>query len=164
MKYLLIGYGNPMRSDDGVGPHVAECFEAEAASRLGEEAANLRVIGTHQLVPELAETMAEADRVVLVDASSGEFPGEFSVRRVEPAESASETMIHAYDPATLAAWAGKLYGNCPEIHIIAIGATNFRFGQGLSPEISESIPAVLDQIAALFSADDSEGAGDIEID
>ncbi|MCG8511088.1 MAG: hydrogenase maturation protease [Rhodospirillales bacterium] len=158
MKYLLIGYGNPMRSDDGVGPHVAAAFEAEAAQRLGAEAANLEVISTHQLLPELAESFVRVDRVVLVDASSGELPGEFSVRRVEPAPDASETMIHAYDPSTLAAWAAKLYGKCPEIHVIAIGAMNFGFGQGLSPDVTETIPAVLDEIAGLFSGGDAEGA------
>lgn len=158
MKYLLIGYGNPMRSDDGVGPHVADCFEIEAGGRLGEAARDVEVVRAHQLLPELAETMAKADRVILIDASSGELPGEFSVRRVEPADGAFETMIHAYDPSTLAAWAGKLYGKCPDIHVIAVGAANFGFGQGLSPEVAEAVPAVLDKIAELFASEDAEAA------
>lgn len=154
MKYLLIGYGNPLRGDDGVGPAVAERFEAEAASLIGDAAGFLRVVTLPQLVPELAEVMAKAERVVLVDASRGMTPGEVGTRRVEPSPEASENRIHAYDPSTLAAWAGNLYGNCPEVHIVAVGAETFSFGQGLSPDVAEAIPGVLREIAALFLAPD----------
>lgn len=155
MKYLLIGYGNPLRGDDGVGCHVAEKFCGEAGSLMGEAAESLRVVSVPQLVPELAEVMAQAERVVLVDASHGLLPGEIKVRKVEPAPEASESMIHAYDPATLAAWAGNLYGNSPDIHVIAVGTESFGFGQGLTPEVAEAVPQVMQQVADLFLAADN---------
>ncbi len=154
MKYLLIGYGNPLRGDDGVGCHVAERFQGEAASLMGEATEALRVVSVPQLVPELAEVMAQAERVVLVDASHGLLPGEIKIRKVEPAPEASESLIHAYDPATLAAWAGNLYGNTPDIHVVAVGTETFGFGQGLSPDVSEAIPAIMQQVADLFLAAD----------
>ena len=153
MKYLLIGYGNPLRGDDGVGCHVAGRFKDEAAALMGGAADDLGVVSVPQLVPELAEVMAQAERVVLVDASHGLLPGEIKVRKVEPAPEASESLIHAYDPATLAAWAGNLYGNTPDIHVVAVGTESFGFGQGLSPEVAEAVPAVLQQVVELFLAD-----------
>ena len=150
MKYLLIGYGNTLRSDDGIGPAVAEQFRAEAETLMGGEAGSLRIVALPQLVPELAELIAEADRVVLVDASQGLAPGEVSTRRVEPSPEAVETRIHAYDPATLAAWAADLYDNAPEIHVVAVGTENFGFGQGLSPAVAEAVPEAVRTVAGLF--------------
>ena len=49
---LIIGYGNPLRGDDGVGQAVARAFEAEAAIEGAE------VVSCRQLTPELAESFA----------------------------------------------------------------------------------------------------------
>lgn len=157
MKYLLVGYGNPMRSDDGVGPVVAERFLAEAEALMGPAAGEAKAVAVPQLVPELAELFSEAERVVLVDASRGEAPGEIKVRKVEPSPDTGEHLIHAYDPATLAAWAGRLYGRAPAVHVIAVGAESFAFGQGLSPDVAAAIPEVLRAAARLFLEDGPAG-------
>jgi len=88
--------------------------------------------------------------VVLVDASRGDTPGAIRVRRVEPAAAAGEPMIHAYDPSTLAVWATKLYGRAPEMHVVAVGAETFAFGEGLSPNVAAVIPEILGTIVGLF--------------
>lgn len=150
MKYLLVGYGNPLRSDDGLGPHVAAAFRDAADDLMGEVAADLHVVAVPQLLPELAEMFAAAERVVLVDASRGHVPGEISARRVEPVEASGDSMIHAYDPATLAAWAGSVYGRAPEVIVVAVGAESFGFGQGLSPAVAAAVPRVLDTVARLL--------------
>ncbi len=142
MKYLLIGYGNPMRSDDGVGCHVAACFDREAAP-------DAHVVSVAQLDPDLGALVAQCERVVVVNASYGELPGEFRVRRIEAAKEPTEPATYAYDPATLDSWAA----NGAEIYVIAVGAANCAFGQGLSPEVSEAVPGVLEKIAGLFLAD-----------
>lgn len=155
--YLLVGYGNPMRSDDGVGPVVARRFLAEAEALMGAAADDVRVVAVPQLVPELAEPFSEAERVVLVDASRGEAPGVIRVRRVEPSSASGETMIHAYDPATLAAWASRLYGRLPEVHVVAVGAETLAFGEGLSPTVAAAVPEILRTVADLFAAERATG-------
>ena len=67
---LIIGYGNRMRSDDAVG--------AEAADRLAEayrDDPRVRVISSHQLMPEMAREIAEAEFLLLLDADAGGIPG-----------------------------------------------------------------------------------------
>lgn len=151
MKYLLVGYGNPLRGDDGVGPVVAERFLAEAEALMGPVAGEeVKVVAVPQLVPELAELFSEAERVVLVDASRGEAPGEVRVRRVEPSPETGEHLIHAYDPSTLAAWAGRLYGRTPSVHVVAVGAESFAFSQGLTAEVAAVVPDVVRTVAHLF--------------
>ena len=150
MKYLLVGYGNPLRGDDGVGPVVAEGFLAEAEALMGPAAGEVKVVAVPQLLPELAELFAEAERVVLVDASMGDPPGTVRVRRVEPSTATGEPVIHAYDPATLAAWAGQLYGRTPVVQVIAVGTQSFAFGQGLTPDVAAVVPEVMRTAARLF--------------
>jgi hydrogenase maturation protease len=44
---LLIGYGNPLRGDDGLGWQVADQVARDADK-------SIKVVATHQLTPELA--------------------------------------------------------------------------------------------------------------
>jgi hydrogenase maturation protease len=61
---LIIGYGNPLRSDDGVGWQAAELLTDDP--RL----ADAQILACHQLTPELAEDVSRAGFVVLIDAST----------------------------------------------------------------------------------------------
>ena len=54
-KVLVIGYGNSLRGDDGIGPAVAQAFADEDATECAD------VIVCHQLTPELAESIAAVD-------------------------------------------------------------------------------------------------------
>ena len=75
---LVIGYGNPLRGDDGIGRHAAELLAGDPPLDGAE------VLTSHQLVPELAEDISRASLVVLIDASLQGEPGSLSVRRIEP--------------------------------------------------------------------------------
>jgi hypothetical protein len=75
---LLIGIGNPLRGDDGVGPWLVETWgrrrawrgEVRGAQRGegGELPVRLQVRVVDQLVPELAAELAAVRRVLFVDA------------------------------------------------------------------------------------------------
>ena len=75
---LVVGYGNSLRGDDGIGWHAARLLTDDP--RL----AGARVLACHQLVPELAVDVSRAALVVLVDAAADGDPGAVSVRRVQP--------------------------------------------------------------------------------
>ena len=75
---LIVGYGNPLRGDDGVGQAVAQAFAGENAI------AGVDAIVCHQLTPELAEQFAAAARVVLIDAAAGREAGGVSVNGCNP--------------------------------------------------------------------------------
>ena len=61
-EWLVIGYGNELRGDDGAGPSVGR---AVASWHLP----GVRTLAVHQLTPELAEDLAQTKRVVFVDAA-----------------------------------------------------------------------------------------------
>ena len=59
---LVIGYGNTLRRDDGVGPKLADAVAALGLT-------GVRTLACALLTPELAEAVSQAQRVIFVDAA-----------------------------------------------------------------------------------------------
>lgn len=138
---LLIGYGNPLRGDDGIGPYLAE--------KLGD---GWTVITPMQLTPELAEPMSRARRVVFLDAEAGDAPGEVAYRRVEPL-SATGAFSHNVTPASLLASARDLYGAQPDTALITVTGARFELSETFSPFIRERLADIVARVAALLTSD-----------
>jgi hydrogenase maturation protease len=131
---LLIGYGNPLRRDDGVGQFIAGQFKPSRP---------MHVIGSLQLTPEMVEQVSQAERVIFADADAALCPGQIRIQTVERRSSA---LLHRVDPGTLLDWSWKLYGRAPEAFIVRIGCESFDVGEGLSPAVEraarEALPAI----------------------
>lgn len=147
---LVIGYGNTFRSDDGVGPRVAEAVEEMGLP-------GVRTLICQQLSPEHAEPISRADRVVFVDASV-DTADEVQFRRVEPGGS-TQLMAHAADPRTMLALARDVYGHAPPAWSLTIPAVKFAFGEELSPKAREGIDAAIHRIVELSKLEKKEVAG-----
>ena len=142
---LVIGYGNPLRGDDGIGWHAAERLATDP--RLD----GARVLTSHQLTPELAEDISRASLVVLVDASADGDPGSVRVRTVEPRPAARTTWSHHLDPQTLAGLAEALYGLVPPIVLVSVAAGSFAEGAGLSGALERALPEVVEVVAGVVT-------------
>ena len=138
---LVIGYGNPLRCDDGVGPKVAEAIEALPLP-------GVNVLVCHQLSPEHAEPISQARKVIFVDAAVDAPAGGVRFRRLEPNPS-SQLMAHAADPRTMLALARDVFGHAPEAWWITIPAVKLGFGTDLSPEAEAGYHTAVRQIRAL---------------
>jgi Ni,Fe-hydrogenase maturation factor len=117
---LIIGYGNPLRSDDGVGWQAAELLTDDP--RL----ADAQILACHQLTPELAEDVSRAGFVVLIDASTEPgVPGSVETRELS---------------------AEVLYGQCPPAVQVSIRVTDLDAGTGLSSSVLDGMPMLLDTV------------------
>lgn len=145
-RVVVVGYGNTLRSDDGLGWHAAE--------RLADDPRldGVDVIQRHQLTPELAFDISAASLVVLIDASSRRAPGEFCVERVEPAAGAGPRGSHHLTPATLVALAHELYGCAADVLVVSCGVQSLEIGDRLSPVVEEALPRLVDAVAELVAA------------
>ena len=143
-RVLVIGCGNPLRGDDGLGWHVTQ-----ALSNLNLE--HLEVITRHQLTPELAEEIAAKDRVIFVDATLETQPGKMITRELEP-KSATGTLTHHVTPESLLALAQTLYGRVPFATAIAVGVSSLEHSEQLSPEVSAAMPKVVEAILQCANA------------
>ena len=142
---LIIGYGNVLRSDDGVGWHIAE--------RLANDPRfdDVTVLQRHQLTPELSLDVSRADVVALVDASQGRAAGMFTIERVAASENAVTTWSHRLEPATLLTLAQELYGHAPEVYLVSVGVASLDVGDSLSPALEAALPRVVDALAELLA-------------
>jgi hydrogenase maturation protease len=141
-EILIVGYGNSLRGDDGLGRRAAELLADDP--RL----AGARVLSQHQLTPELALDISTASVVVLIDAST-EAPGAISVRQVEPTPDAGSASSHHVSPATLGALAAELYGAAAPMFVVSVGAASMDVGDGLSPDVERALPAVVEAVVAI---------------
>jgi len=139
-ELLVIGYGNELRNDDGVGPKVAA---AVAALQLP----GVRTLICQQLSPEHAEPVSRARVVVFVDAAV-DAPREVQLRKLEPAGS-SQLMAHAADPRTMLALARDVFGHAPEAWWLTIPAVKLGFGEELSPGAQRGLNEAIEKIKAL---------------
>jgi hydrogenase maturation protease len=138
---LVVGYGNPLRSDDGIGWHAAGLLATDP--RLD----GARVLARHQLAPELAADVSRASLVVLVDASAEDDPGSVSVRRIGPRPPTPITWSHHLTPETLAGLAEALYGALPPIVLVSVAAGSLAEGDRLSVALERALPEVVEVVA-----------------
>jgi len=151
---LIIGYGNPLRSDDGFGWHATRLL----SERLPD--LNADIITCHQLTPELAEALSQCGRAVFIDADAEGEPGEIHCREVRSQLPAASAFTHSCTPSGLLASAEKLYGRCPKAVAITVSAQSFEFGDILSPAVLASMPKVVEQVRDfLFPATVADQAG-----
>jgi hydrogenase maturation protease len=138
---LIIGYGNSLRGDDGIGPRIA----AAVAERL--PAAD--VIMTHQLTPELAEPVSRASRLILIDAAENGMPGAMTSLPLVSRAGASRPSTHQLDPYGLLALAESLFGARPPATMITVSGASFGLSEDLSPEVARALPMAVDYVVAL---------------
>ncbi len=136
-EILVIGYGNTLRGDDGVGPRVAE---AVGKLRLP----GVRTLICPLLTPELADPIAHAATVIFVDAAVDALQ-EVSWRKLEPNES-SQLMAHAADPRTMLALSRDVFGHVPEAWWLTIPATDLGFHEVFSPAVQKGFLEAVEKI------------------
>jgi hydrogenase maturation protease len=139
---LIIGYGNTLRRDDGVGPYAAQALADQMDD--GE----VEVLLRHQLTPELAEAIGRAQLTIFIDAREDGRPGAIDVRALEPVPDEANTLIHQVSPQTLLACAHSLYGGCAQAVLYSVTGADFGYGDGLSDLIEGQLPTLIDRISA----------------
>lgn len=142
-RTLIVGFGNPLRGDDGVGWAAAQQLENQLSDP------GVRVLACHQLTPELAADAARVDRLVLIDASSKAAPGSVAVEKLEPSEIPSNSMSHHLRPTDLLDCALGLYGACPEAWLVSIGGKSFEHGDALSAPVAAAMPEAIACVESL---------------
>jgi|SRR6516162_2519561 hydrogenase maturation protease len=138
--WLVIGYGNSLRSDDRFGLEVIEQLKSTRIRHLSE------IMAVPQLMPELAEPVSRAEGVIFVDASTCLSPGELrciplNQEYMEQAEVFSSS--HHYVAEQLLRDAQVLYGHAPRGWLYTVGGSTFDLGEQLSPQTKASIPTVV---------------------
>ncbi|MBC8335552.1 MAG: hydrogenase maturation protease [Anaerolineales bacterium] len=152
MKTLVVGLGNPILTDDGVGVKVAYAVEEELGPNIPE---NITVTEASVGGLRLMELMIGYDRVILIDAimtSNGHDYGHIhelsleDLRQITPTEHSAS----AHDTSLITALdAGVHLGlHMPkEFEIIAVEVENVMdFSEDPTPAVAAAIPKVTEMV------------------
>ena len=146
---LVIGYGNPLRADDGLGWVVAQQLRRELEG--DRHCGDVVVLVEHQLTPELAEPISRARLVVFVDAREGHHPGRIDCRVVAPIGDGSLAFSHDIDPSSLVQMARLLYGARPTAIVVSVEGEAFGYGTTLSTAVQAAVPRVIHRVRELLT-------------
>lgn len=121
---LVIGYGNSLRGDDGLGRKLAQTI-AEW------QLPGVRSLDQHQLTPELAAELAQVELAIFIDAYLAKNHDSVTVQVIEPSASVSFPS-HFSNPQALLSLTQRVYGRCPHAWLVMVPGVNFSLSDSLS--------------------------------
>ena len=148
---LVLACGNTLRSDDGIGPRLAEW----AAERFRGDG-HVRVVARQQWTPDLATDVAAADSVLFVDSSVDSVPGRVSLVAVPSNRGNGETASHHLEAHELLGLTRSLYGSMSaHALLLTVGAGSTELGETFSDQVEAALPrarGVLEKTVLRFLA------------
>lgn len=148
---LVLGLGNPLRGDDGIGPRVVAELEGRGLPE-GVKALDGGIGGL-----DLLQIIEGWDRVVIVDAvdvagAAAELaPGHFvrfTPDQARLSESGQRFSFHHAGLAEVLALAHALDRPLPRIVVFGVQPHRIGWGHGLSPDVENALPPLVDAILA----------------
>ena len=143
MDTLILGIGNPILTDDGVGIKIAQ--------KLKEEKARLEVIETSEAGIILLDLIVGYNKLIIIDSIKTEKgkPGDLYKLELEDLKSVKDfSSSHGIGIATAFELGQKLGYSMPKfVSIYAVNIkNNSTFGEGCTEEVKERIPFIARQI------------------
>jgi hydrogenase maturation protease len=137
---LVLGYGNPGRGDDGLGPRIAEAVDGLGLPGVCADA-------DYQLQVEDSVALAEADVAVFVDASREGADG-FRVLSLEPRRR-TRFSSHMLDPEALLAITRQSFGSSPRAWLVAVRGHGFDLSETFTERARENYRAALTYVSVV---------------
>jgi len=144
-EIVIIGVGNPLMGDDGIGIHVAEALRLEVLPR------NVAVFDAETRAFDVLEYMNGSDKAVIVDAyNKGGKPGNIYRFTFAPSSEVLDESINLsmHDINFIDALrAGREVYELPEeIVILGIEPRILECSLDLSPELNNALPKIIEAV------------------
>jgi hydrogenase maturation protease len=149
VRFLVIGYGNPGRLDDGLGPALADLLEPLTSE-------TTTIDSDYQLQVEYAEQVSRHDIVVFADAAvSG--PEPFYVEEVNPVSGISFSS-HSLGPSEVLGLAHDLFKADTRGFVVGIRGYEFdEFGERLSERALANLAAARHFLESVLKSGNAQG-------
>ncbi len=140
MNTLVMGIGNLLLCDEGLGVHAAHALQQE------QMPSNVVVLDAGTAFLDALPEIERADRIIVVDAmKAGEAPG--SIYRVPFEDCARPECIaslHGFDISRVLYMSGR--NTAPEVIVIGAEPARVEWGTELSSTLQAVLPRLLDVI------------------
>jgi hydrogenase maturation protease len=151
MGKFVVGIGNALLRDEGIGCHVVHALEKSAL-------ADVEIIdgGT---CPDVLQLLGDADKLVIVDAvKGGGRPGQIYRFRPEDITLERKPFLSLHDTNLIDSLGlMQLWHNVGEAVIIGVEPRQISLGLELSPELQEKMPQIIDAIIDELNNTDAKG-------
>jgi hydrogenase maturation protease len=159
VKTLLLGLGNELYGDDGVGIRVVRKIREEAAKNKSLKPAFEDVVIEECSLSGLAllDVIVGYDRLVLVDTikRASPVPGRVHLLEEEHIRAVPGPSPHYVSIPQMIELGRKIGLHVPSrIRIVAVEAHNIhRLGEGLSPEVEERLQSIIQSVEDVLAQD-----------
>lgn len=146
MKTLILGVGNLLLKDEGVGIHVIQALENETLPS-GVHLLDGGTGGFH-----LMSWLEEYERIIMIDATLDNNPPG-TVRQLKPRYASDFPPLMSAHEIGLRDMieAMQLTGKMPKVNLIVISAADIsEVGMELSAEVEAAIPEVIDIVKKMI--------------
>jgi hydrogenase maturation protease len=123
----IVGFGNPQRRDDGIGPYI-----------VGQLKSDLKAYGTIGFLsvrhpePSIVEALHGSDQILFIDATIRVLTCGWQLNRIQPDTDALPFTTHHFTPMAILGMIKMIYGYCPPAWVLTVQGFDFGFGQGLT--------------------------------
>ncbi|HWA95330.1 MAG TPA: hydrogenase maturation protease [Terracidiphilus sp.] len=138
-QFLIVAYGNTLRSDDGVAWRAAELLRAVLSPSVAG------ILCVHQLVPEIAENISHVEHAIFIDASVNGAPGEIASTAINSNRDWTPAS-HRLSPDQILALCKYAYGSAPSATIVSVAGECFEHGEKLSASVEVALPKLVDTV------------------
>jgi len=142
MGKFVLGIGNVLLRDEGIGCHVVHALE-------GIPLPDVKIIdgGT---CPDVLQFLEDADKLIIVDAvKGGGTPGQIYRFHLEDITLEQKPFLSLHDVGLVdSLMLMQLWHNIGEAVIIGVEPREINWGLELSPELREKMPQIIDAILA----------------
>ncbi len=148
-RTLVLGIGNPLVRDEGVGVRVAEALDEGYRFPEGVQVLDAGTMGMTMLA-----TLVGSDYVVVVDAVDGTGHPPGTVVTMTAEEIAPAQILHSAHDMRLAnvLEAAALMGRVPEAHVVGIQVGELTVGtMGLTPAVEDAVPRAVAAVLELLA-------------
>lgn len=147
LSVLVYGYGNPGRSDDGLGVRLAERIGKCGFSYVSTDA-------NYQLNAEDALEISKRDVVIFTDASKEDIDS-FRMTSVSPSSQIAFT-THAMSAGSVLALSDELYGRMPDTYMLEIKGYVWDMGESLSEKAEKNLESSFQFLSDLLKTNSRE--------
>jgi hydrogenase maturation protease len=151
MGKFVLGIGNVLLRDEGIGCHVAHALE-------GIPLSDVKIIdgGT---CPDVVQLLEDADKLVIVDAvKGGGMPGQIYRFHLEDITLEQKPFLSLHDVGLVdSLMLMQLWHKTGEAVIIGVEPRDINWGLELSPELQEKMPQIIDAILSELNNTNPKG-------
>jgi hydrogenase maturation protease len=154
MAKFVVGIGNMLSRDEGVGCHVVQALE-------GSSLPDVQIIDAGTCADALP-LIEDADKLVIVDAAKGGgMPGQIYRFHLEDISLEQKPLLSLHDMSLLDSLVlMKIWHDVGEAVIIGVEPKELGWGLELSPEVEEKMPQIID--AVLSEVNNTNPKGEVK--